>query len=68
MVTTFIKSFIDGVNARSEYYNTLNELKNLTDRDLKDIGLSRTDIYQVAAGIATNPGKTRSVTLSAKGE
>ena len=43
---TSIKNYI-----RSElaYQNTVAELSRLTDRDLKDLGISRSDIHRVAA-------------------
>ena len=35
---------------RAEYDRTLNELRNLSDRELDDIGISRFDIQAVARG------------------
>lgn len=43
-------SILQAIKAFRQYQRTLNELSQLTDRDLSDIGLTRTDIDAVAAG------------------
>ena len=37
------------IKARNAYHNTVWELSSLSDRDLKDLGISRSDIHRVAA-------------------
>lgn len=39
----------DWYRAQKSYQNTVWELSSLTDRDLKDLGISRSDIHRVAA-------------------
>ena len=43
-------SIIQALKALRNYHRTLNELERLSDRDLSDIGLTRSDIEAVAAG------------------
>ena len=39
----------DWFRAHNSYHNTVWELSSLTDRDLKDLGISRSDIHRIAA-------------------
>ncbi len=48
--STLIKRF----NHYKSYRSTLNELKRLSDRQLDDIGLVRSDIAKVAYNVAAN--------------
>jgi uncharacterized protein YjiS (DUF1127 family) len=43
-------SFIRMIQAFREYQRNVNELSQLNDRELADIGLDRSDIPRVAAG------------------
>ena len=43
---TSIKNYI---RSQISYHNTVAELSGLTDRDLKDLGISRSDIHRIAA-------------------
>ena len=45
----FIKTFIKATNAYRNYRRTFNELGRLSDKELRDIGITRGDIYKVAA-------------------
>jgi len=38
------------IRSLRDYHRNLNELSQLTDRELADIGLERSDIPRVAAG------------------
>lgn len=48
MLLTILKA----IQSFKEYHRNLRELSNLTDRELHDIGINRTDIPRVAAGAA----------------
>jgi len=41
-------AFIRYIQAWRNYYRNIEELSQLNDRDLADMGLSRSDIYRVA--------------------
>lgn len=43
-------SFIRMIQAFRQFHRTIDELSKLTDRELADIGLDRSDIPRVAAG------------------
>ena len=43
-------SFIRMIQAFRDYQRNVNELSQLSDRELADIGLDRSDIQRVAAG------------------
>jgi uncharacterized protein YjiS (DUF1127 family) len=43
-------AIIRAIRALRDYHRTLNELSHLTDRELADIGLQRSEIYAVAKG------------------
>ena len=43
-------AIIRAIKALRDYHRNLDELAHLTDRELADIGLNRTEIYAVAAG------------------
>jgi uncharacterized protein YjiS (DUF1127 family) len=43
-------SLIRMINAFRDYRRNVNELSQLSDRELADIGLDRTDIPRVASG------------------
>jgi len=43
-------SLIRMIRSLRDYHRNLNELSQLTDRELADIGLERSDIPRVAAG------------------
>lgn len=47
--TTFFTTITNAVRARNSYHDTVWELNRLTDKELSDIGISRSDIYRVAA-------------------
>ena len=48
--TPMLLSFIRMIQAFREYQRNVNELSQLNDRELADIGLDRSDIPRVAAG------------------
>lgn len=48
-LTSLFTAVRDWVRAHNSYQNTVWELSSLTDRDLKDLGISRSDIHRVAA-------------------
>jgi len=43
-------TIIQALKALRNYHRTMDELSQLSDRDLADIGLTRSDIESVAAG------------------
>jgi uncharacterized protein YjiS (DUF1127 family) len=47
---TMLLSFIRMIQAFREYQRNVAELSQLSDRELADIGLDRSDIERVAAG------------------
>jgi uncharacterized protein YjiS (DUF1127 family) len=48
--TTMLLSLIRLIRAFRDYQRNVTELSQLTDRELADIGLDRSDIPRVAAG------------------
>src|SRR5437879_4081186 len=48
--TTMLLSLIRMIKAFLDYQRNVNELSQLSDRELADIGLDRSDIPRVAAG------------------
>jgi len=48
--TTMLLSLIRMIQAFRDYQRNVNELSQLSDRELADIGLDRSDIPRVAAG------------------
>lgn len=46
-------SIIRAIRAYRDYQRNLNELSQLTDRELADIGIERSDIQRVASGAYT---------------
>jgi len=52
MLMSILHSFGTALAAKATYFRTLEELDRLTDRELRDIGLDRSQIYEVAAGNA----------------
>jgi uncharacterized protein YjiS (DUF1127 family) len=44
-------SLIRMIQALRDYQRNVSELSQLSDRELSDIGLDRSDIHRVAAGI-----------------
>jgi uncharacterized protein YjiS (DUF1127 family) len=48
--TTMLLSLIRMIQAFRDYQRNVSELSQLSDRELADIGLDRTDIPRVAAG------------------
>ncbi len=44
-------SFIRMIQTYRDYQRNIAELSRLSDRELADIGLDRSDIYRVAAGV-----------------
>lgn len=51
MDSSFMKAWEEAAIRRAQYYisrNTMNELNKLTDKELKDIGIARGDIYDIA--------------------
>ena len=49
-MTNLVKNFLQKLRKRQTYRNTLNELSQLNDRELNDIGIGRGDIKRVAMG------------------
>ena len=47
-----ISSIVKRVKAHNDYKRLYNQLSSLTNRELDDIGLRRSDIERVARGIA----------------
>jgi uncharacterized protein YjiS (DUF1127 family) len=47
--TTMLLSIVRFFHAVREYYRNLGELSNLSDRELADIGITRSDIPRLAA-------------------
>jgi uncharacterized protein YjiS (DUF1127 family) len=47
---TMLLSFIRAIQAFRDYQRNVAELSQLSDRELADIGLDRSDIQRVAAG------------------
>ena len=47
---TMLLSLIRMIQAFRDYHRNVNELSQLSDRELADIGLDRSDIPRVAAG------------------
>ena len=45
---SFIRKVNRWLNQRSKINRTVRELSELTDKDLSDIGINRSDIYRVA--------------------
>jgi uncharacterized protein YjiS (DUF1127 family) len=45
---TIVNKIIEGLRQRRRFNRTVNELSKLTNRDLADLGINRTDIYRVA--------------------
>ena len=43
-------AIIRAIRALRDYHRSLNELSHLTDRELADIGLQRSEIYAAAKG------------------
>ena len=48
-LTSLFTTISQAIKARNAYHNTVWELNRLTDRDLRDLGISRSDIHRVAA-------------------
>lgn len=47
-LTSWFEEFVAEYKKARDTANTINELNRLTDKELKDIGLSRGDIYDIA--------------------
>lgn len=47
-LTSLFTTVINWFRAHNSYHNTVWELSNLSDRDLKDLGISRSDIHRIA--------------------
>ena len=45
---TIIRNLSRYLRNRAKYKHTYNQLNNLSDRDLSDIGISRCDIHRIA--------------------
>lgn len=43
-----VNNFLEFLRSYRNYFRSLRELKTMSDRQLKDIGLNRGDIYRVA--------------------
>ena len=52
--TTMLLSLIRMIQAFRDYQRNVSELSQLSDRELADIGLDRSDIPRVAAGTYTS--------------
>ena len=48
---TLVKSIEKKIEEYNRYRRTVNELRNLTNRDLADIGIARCDIHNIAANL-----------------
>ena len=49
-MTNLVKNFLQKLRNRQSYRSTFNELSQLNDRELNDIGIGRGDIKRVAMG------------------
>lgn len=54
-MNTIVKSIAAKVTKYNRYRRTVNELSNLSNRELADIGISRCDINRVASNVMTRP-------------
>lgn len=52
VIAKFVADIRDSLARRAVYRQTLRELDALSDRDLNDLGLNRSDIRRVAHGAA----------------
>ena len=50
MLLNYLETLIQKLKCRIKYNEAVEELKNLSDRQLRDMGIARCDIYQVARG------------------
>jgi len=48
MIKTWMDYWLNEFSASTRYYRIINELSNLTDRELADIGITRGDILYLA--------------------
>lgn len=78
LVANFTKNYFAGIstwfdNLRTEYNRqreikkTINELSNLTDRELSDIGITRGDIYHIANDTFSQTKETHNENANLKG-
>lgn len=51
-IAAFVRTYNEGVERRRVYRKTYDELSLLSDRDLEDLGLHRSQIAQVALDAA----------------
>ena len=51
---TMVASFIEGAQRRKVYRTTFNELQNLSNRELSDLGIGRSEIRRIALEAAEN--------------
>lgn len=54
---------IKAYKARVEIKRTLSELRSLSDRDLRDIGMTRGEIYSIACGATPTYSDNNNVNL-----
>ena len=48
MIKEWMDYWLNEISANTRYYNIINELSRLTDRELADIGITRGDILFLA--------------------
>jgi uncharacterized protein YjiS (DUF1127 family) len=53
MIQRLVRTIVGRINEHRRYRATLDELSQLTDRELDDIGLARSEIEQVARGLCS---------------
>lgn len=60
-ISNWFKRLGERMEYNRQYRATINELRQLTDKELNDIGLSRGDIISVARGDSDMTRKTREI-------
>jgi len=48
MLITLLATVQKAISARLKYWETLRELRNLSERDLRDLGIRRCDFHFIA--------------------
>lgn len=48
MLFTFVSAMQRAISAKLDYWRTLHDLRTMSDRDLADLGISRSDIDFIA--------------------
>ena len=57
LIKNIFTSVIEAIEARRNYSRTYNELSRLSDRNLRDMGISRSDIKRVSLESAFKTNK-----------